>query len=99
MTSFVARAERFAGGPLPRGLYPRYAVGSDFYGQARYFVGFRAGLFEPLAVPEPEKAQQWADRELAARAALGLTELSHALAKYEARTWFVLDLPEARHAG
>jgi hypothetical protein len=75
----------------------RYAVATNFADGRAYFTGaFGVGeRFNPVVDPRTDKALALGRRAAADAVAVGLTELSGGLPPFDARTWFVVELPEA----
>jgi hypothetical protein len=77
----------------------RYAVASNFEGGRAYFTGAfgseRETRFRPVVDPRAEKAFAPPGQAAARAVAEGLTDLHRFLPPFRARTWFVVELPDA----
>jgi hypothetical protein len=78
----------------------RYAVATDTGEERCFFRGsFYANpdeQFRPVTTTEPLQAFTHAHRAAADAVASGLIDLSRCLPPFDARTWFVCELPEPR---
>ena len=77
----------------------RHAVGSDFEGELRFYAGTSIGIAlidgAPILANASRDAWTCKDRPTAERVADELTEFC-ALTAATWRTWFIVELPEAR---
>lgn len=77
----------------------RFAIASNFDGAYRYYAGGTTigfDNFELATTDDHEKAELTASRSEASALAEAATELSRCLPPFAARTWFVVELPDAR---